>query len=255
MNLITDKLFKKTSTYFQKHYNEDFVVKPSLPILYFGNLEEYFKSNLKIITVGKNPSDNEFKLRKNDKYSFCRFKDWVYDKNKLLYTLNSYFEEIPLKQWFSSFEPILNGLDCSFYKNDLTNSTAIHTDICSPIATNPTWSKLSSKNQELLSIEGIAIWKELIEELQPDIMLISVPQKLFSEVIIEQGALIISFDKKKDNTPRKYPYEVFIHKHKLKTGKTVNVVFGQAANKPFDTISEDQKKLIGTEIDKKMKMN
>ena len=158
------------------------------------------------MTVGKNPSDNEFKLHKDDKYSFCRFEDWKYDKSNLIDTLNSYFEKKPLKQWFSSFEPILNGLNSSYYKNEAINNTAIHTDICSPIATNPTWRKLSIVNQNLLFKDGIIIWKQLIEELQPDIMLISVPQKLFKEIITEKGKLLIFFDKKKDNTLRKYKY-------------------------------------------------
>ncbi len=89
------------------------------------------------------------------------------------------------------------------------------------------------------------IWRELIEELQPDIMLISIPKKLFKEVIPEDGDLLISYDLKKDGTKRKKEYQVFIHKHKLKSGKQVKVVFGQAANKPFDSITKEQKMNIG----------
>lgn len=32
-----------------------------------------------------------------------------------------------------------------------------------------------------------------------------------------------------------------LHEHKLKSGKIAKVVFGSAANKPFDTIINEQK--------------
>lgn len=59
-------MIEKTLEYFDTHKNNELVVKPSLPILYFGNLDAYRKSELKVITVGKNPSDNEFRLNKDD---------------------------------------------------------------------------------------------------------------------------------------------------------------------------------------------
>jgi len=41
---------------YKKHKEEDFIVKPSIPILFFGDSEKYFESELKVITVGLNPS-------------------------------------------------------------------------------------------------------------------------------------------------------------------------------------------------------
>ena len=241
--MINQKLIDKTLEYFDRFSNESFVVKPSLPILYFGDLTAYLESPLKILTVGKNPSDNEFRLRKNDNYSFCRFKKWHTNDFNLIETLNPYFENEPL-QWFSSFEPILNGTSSSYYKGNYENRV-LHTDICSPISTNPTWSKLTNDQRNHLYKDGLVIWKELIEELQPDVMFISVPLKLFNEVIPSIGKELITFNKKKDNTKRKKNYRVYIHEHYLKSEKRVKVIFGQAANKPFDTISNEQKYLIG----------
>lgn len=242
--MISQSIIDKTLQYFDKYSIENFVVKPSLPILYFGDLIDYEKSKLKVLTVGKNPSDNEFKLQKNDNFSYCRFTKWNPDTKNLIESLNPYFEDRPLRQWFSSFEPILNGMGSSFYKGEFQNR-ALHTDICSPLATNPTWSKLTKENQKLLFQEGVVIWKELIKELQPDIMLISVPLSLFKEIIPESGNLLISFGLKKDGTKRKKDYEVFVYNHKLTTGKNTKVIFGQAANKPFDTIAQEQKIKIG----------
>lgn len=242
--MLSKYVISKTLEYFNKYSGEDFVVKPSLPILYFGDLKAYKNSKLKILTAGKNPSDNEFKLKKNDTFSYCRFTKWSLDDLNLIESLNPYFEAKPLRQWFSSFEPILNGMKSSYYKGKYKNRT-LHTDICSPLATSPTWSKLTKENQNLLFQEGVVLWKELIKELNPDIMLISVPLSLFNEVIPEKGELLTSFELKKDGTKRKKEYKVFFYNHKLESGKHTKVIFGQAANKPFDTISQEQKIKIG----------
>ena len=54
--------------------NLDIVLKQSVPIIWFGNLNEYEKSEKKIITVALNPSDLEFKYDKYEgKFSFHRF--------------------------------------------------------------------------------------------------------------------------------------------------------------------------------------
>lgn len=242
--MISDKLIKKTLKYFDTHKDEKVVVKPSLPILYFGNLDAYSKSKLKVVTVGKNPSDNEFRMNKNDSFSFVRFSEWDETAKNLISTLNPYFENKPLKKWFSCFEPILNGLSASYYKSNY-NHTALHTDICSPLATNPTWSKLSKEIQSALYKEGLEIWKELIEELQPDIMLVSIPRSLFKSVFKSSGNELVVFNNKKNGDSRKKPYRVEAFEYHLDTKKKVKVVFGQAANKPFDTISDQQKIKIG----------
>lgn len=242
--MISQNLIHKTKEYFKSNLDKSFVVSPSLPILYFGDLYAYEHSPIKVITVGKNPSDNEFKLKKNDDYSFYRFDTWDEERLNLIESLNPYFESKPLKQWFASFEPILNGLSCSYYKGRYENR-ALHTDICSPLATSPTWSKLSDSQRGDLYPGGFEIWKELVEELQPDIMFVSVPLNLFTEVITTQGKEIIYFDYKKDGSKRKKRYSVYLHEHVLASGKKVKVIFGQAANKPFDTITQEQKNKIG----------
>jgi hypothetical protein len=242
--MISSKLIEKTFNYFDKFKNYHIVASPSLPILYFGDLTSYHLSNLKVVTVGKNPSDNEFRLKKDDSFSFVRFSNWDEASRNLIPTLNSYFEDKPLKQWFSSFEPILNGLHASYYQSSYSN-IALHTDICSPLATDPTWSKLPKKTQADLYEGGFEIWRELIEELQPDIILVSIPRALFESVFSSTGKELIIFTLKKDTELRKKPYIVEMHEYKLKSEKVVKVVFGQAANKPFDTIHNLQKIEIG----------
>lgn len=239
--MLTENLIGKSFDYLDKHKENDFVVKPSIPIIYFGNLSAYKISQLKVVTVGKNPSDNEFRQKKNESFSFFRFKKWNPQNPNLIETLNHYFMDEPLKQWFSSYEPILNGLDCSFYGN-YTN-TALHTDICSPIATFPTWSNLGS-NQDLLFEEGFQLWKELIEELEPDLILISLPFVLYKKIAEGEDIELLSFDDTK-NGKRKTPYKVYSNIYYLKSGKRVKMIFGRAAQKPFDKITNDQKNQIG----------
>lgn len=62
--MISKDLIAKTFNYFNQFKNEKVIVNPSIPILYFGDLDQYLKSPIKIITVGKNPSNNEFRLKK-----------------------------------------------------------------------------------------------------------------------------------------------------------------------------------------------
>ncbi|NJQ98564.1 MAG: hypothetical protein HC784_15180 [Hydrococcus sp. CSU_1_8] len=102
-----------------------------------------------------------------------RFPDWE-EKQDYAAALNSYFECNPYKSWFSSYEPILEGINASYYSSSNQINRAIQTDICSPIATEPTWTKLSGDTHEELFNVGFQLWQELIGILKPDIILISI---------------------------------------------------------------------------------
>jgi hypothetical protein len=241
--MISKQLKTKTFSHFNRFKNEAHVVSPSLPILYFGDLRAYESSPLKIVTVGKNPSLNEFRLRATDDYSFVRFPLWNENTQNLEEALNPYFETQPLKQWFSAFEPILNGLGSSYYQGAHPN-ISLHTDLCSPLATSPTWSLLGSQEKKALYSEGIELWKQLISELQPDVILVSVPEHLYVSIFQPEKEELIAFQEKKNGEARKQAYRVWKSSFKLNT-KSAKVIFGQAANKPFDTISAEQKIEIG----------
>lgn len=144
-----------------------------LPILWFGDRKAYEASPLRVITVGLNPSDREF--RPNDFTEVSkdfRFPDYDGTDAGLEKALNNYFVYNPYNAWFkSSFGAVLQSFNASFYTGSV--NTAIHTDICSPWATIPTWSKLPPTQQIELETEGYTIWKKLISELLPDIILFS----------------------------------------------------------------------------------
>lgn len=146
---------------FEQKKDFSFVVKDSIPIVWFGDLNAYFTSKTRIITIGLNPSDKEF--------SVVRFKK----KNSIEEQLNEYFKFNPYKNWFQSFETVLNTLNATYggkmafgeYKN-----FAVHIDVYSAIATQPTFGKLLDYEKQLLKNN---LFAELLNFLNPEIILFS----------------------------------------------------------------------------------
>jgi len=126
-----DTLIEECWRIYKNFEKEDFLVKPSIPILFFGDYDKYFRSEIKVITVGLNPSKREFPSDE----PFLRFpnlKD-IYQEllagkhyEEYLWALSNYFRNKPYKGWFNSFEALLNGLGCSYYNKG--GNTALHTD-------------------------------------------------------------------------------------------------------------------------------
>ena len=135
-------------------------VSPSIPILFFGDLHAYFSSRVRVLTVGLNPSLHEFPADS----PFRRFPlaegISVSEPDPYIDALSAYFRTDPYRSWFSAFEPLLNGLEASYYEGK--PSTALHTDICSPAATDPTWSGLGWDEQKALEKEGGPLWHDLL---------------------------------------------------------------------------------------------
>lgn len=220
-------------------------VSPSVPVLYFGDYQSYRKSHLRIITVGLNPSLNEFPITKpfNPFRRFGAAATSPTSVSSMEMALNNYFVNDPYKKWFSCFEPLLSGFGASFYPGRRQN-TALHTDLLSPVATNPTWSALNKNDQASLELAGVPLWHQLIDELQPHLALISVAARHLSK---------ISFPSKNDwqpvfSIPRKKPYEVKHSARQLSSGFVTDFVFGQAAQLPFGSLSMQAKESIGTKL-------
>lgn len=155
-----------------------------MPILWFGNLPAYSESKLKVVTVGINPSNQEFPEDPKD----FRFNgeainnaySAICDNAKLdieLYknALNEYFSVNPYYTWFDrAFKSVLNALDCSFYSDKSTN-TALHIDLRTPIPTSPVWSGLSKSKiiTQALTDPGKSIFSHLINALKPDAVILT----------------------------------------------------------------------------------
>lgn len=171
---------------FKKKKEAKYVVKPSIPIIWFGNLENYKKSSLKIVTISINPSENEFKDNDGN-LSFWRFnrinEDFSKkctlnntDKQILVDAYNSYFETNPYLSYFDYYNKILKDyFDCSY--NGQKGNSAIHIDLYTPIATT-FWKELDTKEKKYIQLfskskNGDRFILSFLEYLKPDIILFS----------------------------------------------------------------------------------
>jgi hypothetical protein len=220
------------------------LVRPSIPILFFGDHERYFASPLRIITVGLNPSRVEFP--QSDR--FARFPaargidPSAPALDLYLQSLRDYFRERPYDAWFKpAFEELLRGLGASYY--DGAESTALHTDICTPLATDPTWSRLKEQHAALAAGGG-ELWHNLVERLEPHVILISVARQHLDTIRFRKlGAWTTVHTVERAN-----PFSVQAVAIEVTSAKETLLVFGRAANLPFGTVSGAHKRTIGEAI-------
>jgi hypothetical protein len=145
------------------------VLRSSVPVLYFGDVRAYFASPVRVITAALNPSNNEFP----GGTSAARFPG-AREKSPQCHfaALNAYFEHDPYwKKWFQHIDALLEGLAVGFRVGRC--SRALHTDLCSPLATEPTFTGLPLQQQHELERSGMPLWSDLVELLDPDVILMS----------------------------------------------------------------------------------
>lgn len=217
------------------------VVRPSIPLPYWGDANRYRASALSVVTVGLNPSRREFPPSN----PFMRFGAAArFDPSDCsegarvayLTALHDYFRIAPYRPWFDWFEQVLRGMDASFY--DGASHTAIHADLCSPLATDPTWSKLDGGREAFLA-EGVPLWHRVIEYLAPDVILISVAKRYRDLVAFAspdgwEPIWTISRDHLGMS-----PYVVMGQRVELANGTRPLMVFGPAAQLPFATLNKE----------------
>lgn len=222
-------------------------VAPAAPILFFGELDAYRNSPLRVVTVGLNPSLKEFPARD----PFRRFpldgSDGDREPGGYLDAMSAYFCTDPYGSWFGTFEPLLNGAGSSYYAGKAV-STALHTDICSPVATDPTWTGLGKAERKTLEADGGPLWHMLLEALRPQVVLLSVARGHLGRIRfapIADWKAIHVFERTESDALRKRPYEVKARWFEV-GGERSLFVFGQAAQRPFGLLSNDQKRKTGT---------
>jgi len=230
INLIIQELNQFKSLIYQ--YS---IVPNSIPIVWFGDSEKYFASSQRIITVSLNPSDNEFRFKKTDPYSTkYRFPSYTGTISSLYNSYNEYFSgNLSYGSWFkASFESVLESFDASHYNNG--TNTALHTDIGSPYATNPTWSKLPQLHRQTLEPLGSGSWHKLIEILEPDVILFSASDSFHQKIRFPQiGAW------NQINVKAKRP--LLSGKFQIINTKLTSVLFQVQGRKPFlQTTSEEK---------------
>ena len=150
-----------------------------VPILFFGDVDKYFSQRIKILTVGQNPSKDEFPE------GFERFENFSYFINKTnlseneadqyLLMLQNYFYNKPYLRWFSQFKWYLEQFSGSYQ-----NGT-IHIDLHSTLATSPTWGGLTAEEQNIVSQK--TVFRNLFDFFNPDIILCNFNLDLLNEII------------------------------------------------------------------------
>ena len=235
-----------------------YLIKGTLPILYFGDIEAYFKSQYKIITAAINPSFGEFFYDESNKQiSFKRFPQFesiananaLNNENALQYlsALNGYFKTgNDYKKWFKTTprDNLFAPFGASYYEN--APNRAIHTDILSPFATFPTWSKMPLHIQTQFSNAGIRLWSELIEILEPNIIFMSLNKKYISHIDFYQTFrdYLTYHNKKYDGESLRIQYG-YIHLN----GKTAHIFNESRTNRvPFNAIGNEHSALLGKKI-------
>jgi hypothetical protein len=233
------------------------ITDPSLPLIYHGDYNQYQNSVLKIVTAGVNPPSNEFP----DNNPSLRFKEleYFYEKESLneydiqeyLDSLDSYFRRNS-NPWFDHFEPVLNGVNASYY--GVMESTVLHTEMLSPLSTDVTWSKYLNTYPDsvidTIVTNGHMLWLELMNILQPDIIITSLGAKYRKNIFNIQNLNWRRIENITTNTKggeRKRPYEVYCAIGVLGCGKKCLLVFGDRNVLPF-MISEAQKINLGSKI-------
>ncbi len=220
-----------------RYQNEDklAVIKNLIPILWFGDMNRYVLSEMKIITVSLNPSNNEFgNIKKSIPYSTnYRFKDYNGTQKSLLIAYNNYFKTNPYSPWFkASFDTILSAFDASHYDNRMYN--ALHTDIGIPYATDPTWKGLSKEEKTYFAPIGQNIWHDLVGILEPDLILLSASggfhERILFPKIHENWKVLIQKEK----------YPVLYNQVQI-NNKIIDVISQTQGRKPFLNLNKEEK--------------
>jgi len=219
-------------------------VTPAAPILFFGDLHAYQASSLRVLTVGLNPSLHEFPA--DDPFRRFPVAEGCIARQPSHYldAMSAYFRTCPYRRWFSNFEQLLDGMEASY--NAGRASTALHTDICSPVATNPTWSELDEDVRSVLAADGSVLWHMLLEELRPQVVALSVAKahlKRIKFAPMTDWGIIHAFGRRASGELRPRPYEICARWYDV-GGERSLFIFGEAGRTPWK-LAANQKRTAG----------
>lgn len=223
-------------------------MRPSLPILWFGDSAAFLNSPVRIVTVGLNPSRVEFP----DSDRFLRFPavrevtprpETEVQRIAYVRALDSYFGAAPYRRWFDQgFERVLNGLSASYYEGQ--PNSALHTDLFSPLATDPTWSRLANEDRERLARGGLPLWHKLIRVLEPHVIIVSIARRHLDQILFpRRGPWRVVHTLVRDT-----PFVTDAVSIEVVPGRRTLLAFGRCVSIPFGSVSYEAKVAIGAAI-------
>lgn len=161
----------------------DAVIPGSIPVLWFGDIDGYDKSETRVITVGINPSKHEFGYVSKRTFNFnpilripIGMSPTPPNFTSYSQAMSQYFKNNPLMNWFWPNEIALNACDSTYggkvipYNDAAISNIGLHIDIVSPLATKP-WGRLSSSEKYALTQRFNNVFVKLVEVLDPDILI------------------------------------------------------------------------------------
>lgn len=214
------------------------VVPQSCAAPWFGDSAAYALSPLRVVTAGLNPSGIEFPAEA-PRLRFPNAREG--DPASLTVACDGYFRAAPYWQWFQAFEPALQGLGSSFRDG---RSIALHTDLCSPVPTAPTWSELPTVVQWRLRSSGLPLWLTTLEALAPHVVLISTaigPLRGLPFWEADRQRLVVELTKGKQPVRWSAQWVQIADRATL-------VIAARAAQKPLGYLKEDEKVEAGRAV-------
>jgi len=209
-----------------------YIVKDSIPVIWFGDLRKYENSKKRILTIAINPSANEFQGNRFIKINLRKITPTKV--NKLQETLNDYFCNNPYMRWFNQYEKLLNNLDATYFCCNHYRNHAIHIDIYTAIATKKSWSKLDKNVKKAFDT---ILFKKLYKILNPDIALISVREDTFNE-IFNDATFLVEYNKKKNNRYKKHKAMKNTPYVRLFKRRNKHIIWGTNWSNPFSCFSD-----------------
>jgi hypothetical protein len=226
---------------YKANRHQSYIVPNSLPIVWFGDLEGYLNSSVRIVTASLNPSNWEFRLKDSQPYGTeYRFPSYRGTPESLYQALSLYFKTNSYGGWFRcSFSTVLRGFDASHYPGAI--NTAIHTDVCSPYATDPIWSGLPRDAQQHFEGHGLPLWHKVISDLMPDVILYSASPNYESKIgfqPIDPSWHLINVGAKRPLLLRRFAI----------SGKSCTICFQVQGRKPFLQTGAHEKLLFARHV-------
>lgn len=221
------------------------VTPRSRPIAWFGDAEAYGRSDLRIVTVGLNPSLTEFPADDPD----LRFPAGSETKSAtpgFLHSQNDYFRVEPYMAWFRTYRHLLRGLGASFTSDDPSlGRRVLHTDLCSPVPTSPTWSRLDRATRAALASVGVPIWHDTIRALRPDLALVSVAHAHLATIAFEARS---EWETIRTVAKQKSVVDIRLRRYDV-DGHTLHVAWARAGTTPFQLLTNQERYEVGRQLD------
>lgn len=166
-------------------------VDEAWPRLWFGDLEAYSRSELRVITAALNPSGADFRNPLDEEYRSVRLSAETCasapgDLESYKRYCKEFFETGRRDKWFGNFRKLLrdiqDGVDYNCKGSWRFGSgsasfpvhQAIHLDVFSPFATKDKWSSLKPTVKECLRGRGEPLFKAMVDILKPHLLLVGV---------------------------------------------------------------------------------